>query len=246
MNTPDKAAVEQLPKFEKMVIRGAQMGFADTFGMSPKSVVYTATTNRMQMAAQLQKQWNDDKTTLSWPIVFLRLLSMSTGVVEAGHGFNAKSFARHGTYLRMSESQNSVLKTHLVPAIFELEATLLTDAFDVAFGFASQWVAVATQNRANYTITYGNVSFDIRSVFTDSMATPDREEAVDIPNIFEYVGTFKVFGFVSDPHPDATSEVQLLRKPVINVSMNNEESLDPTVWSGKHVMPILKSTEVNQ
>jgi hypothetical protein len=156
------------------------------------------------------------------------------------HGYNTKSLARHGQYLKASESQDRLLKSNIVPIVMELEVIYMTDSFDQAFAYASAWLTNAIHNRANFTVTYMNLGIDVRCEMSPELSTPDREESVDMPNVFEYMSTIRIAGYASDQHPDGTSYIQLLHKPVINVSIGDRPEADPKVWSGRHQMPIVK------
>jgi hypothetical protein len=159
------------------------------------------------------------------------------------HAYNTKTLARQGQYLKMAESQTRVLKANLVPVVTELEVVYMTDAFDQAFGYASSWMANAVHNRANFTVTYSNVGIDVRCEMSATISTPDREESVDMPNVYEYISTIKVVGYVSDKHPDGTSYIQVLRKTVFNVSIDGRPEEDPQVWSSRHEMQVIKEAK---
>ena len=162
------------------------------------------------------------------------------------HAYNTRSLARHGTYLRMSEQATSVVKAALVPIVLEFEVIYLTDSFDQAFAYSTGWVVNGVQNRLNFTLTYANVGIDVRCELNPNMATPDREEAVDQPNMFEYISTLRVAGYATDTHPDGTSAIQVLSKPVLNVSIDGRPEEDRRVWSPGHKARIVKEREGNK
>lgn len=233
----------KLPPIERMIVKGVQETLGQAFGLSSERIVFFASTNRMKIAEQVAKLHEGLEGKIKWPLMLLHLNGLTLGHVDQMHAYNTKSMARHGQYLKVAESQDRVLKSNLVPIVMEIEVIYMNDGFDQAFAYACAWLTNAVHNRLNFTATYMNLSIDVRSEMSPQLSTPDREESIDQPNVFEYVSTIKVAGYASDQHPDGTSYVQLLHKPVINVSIDGLPSPDPQVWSGKHQMPIIKETK---
>lgn len=236
--TPEKPPA--LPPIERMILQGVQQTLSDTFQIPSERIVFFASTDRMRIADRVAKMHQGLEGSVKWPVLMIHMNSMSLGMVDQMHAYNTKSLARHGQYLKMAESQERILKSNLVPVVMELEVVFMTDAFDAAFGYASAWLANAVHNRANFTVTYSNVGIDVRCEMSPTLSTPDREESIDMPNVFEYLSNIKVAGYISDQHPDGSSYVQILRKPTVSVSIDGLPEQDPKIWSGKHQMPIVK------
>lgn len=239
--TPEKPPA--LPPIEKMVIKGVQEMLGQSFGLPSERIVFFATTNRMRIAEEVAKLHAGLEGKVKWPLLLLHLNSMAAGTAEGMHGYNTRSLARHGQYLKASEQKTRLLKTALVPVVMDIEVFYLTDSFDQAFGYSSAWITNAVQNRLNFTVTYSNIGVDVRTEMSPSINTPDREESVDQPNVFEYVSNMRVAGYANDQHPDGTSYIQLLHKPVINVSIDGRPEDDPKVWNSHHKMEIIKERD---
>lgn len=235
--TPEKPV---LPPIQEMILKGVQQTLADTFALSPERIVFFASTDRMKIAQRVAQLHNGLASGIKWPVMLLHMSALSRGDTESMHGYNAKSLARHGQYVKMSESQTRVLKTNLVPIVTEIEIFYMTDSFEEAFRYACAWMTRGINNRMNFTATYAGLSIDIRCEMSAQITTPDVEASIDQPNVFEYVSTLKVVGYASDDHPDGTSYVQVLSKPVVSVSLTDRPEDDPKVWSGRHQMPIVK------
>lgn len=233
----------KLPPIERMIVKGVQETLGQTFGLAPERIVFFASTNRMKIAEQVAKLHEGLEGKIKWPLLLLHLNSLSLGFVEGMHAYNTKSLARHGMYMKAAESQDRLLKSNLVPIVMDIEVIYMTDSFEQAFGYATGWLTNAVHNRMNFTATYMNLGIDVRCEMSPQISTPDREESIDQPNVFEYTSNIKVAGYASDAHPDGTSYVQLLHKPVINVSIDGRPDEDPNVWSGRHQMPIMKETK---
>lgn len=236
----------ELPAAQRMILKGLQDSLADTFKIPAASMVFFATTNKMKIAEYVRKMHEGVEGKLKWPVMLLHLNNVGAGTSEAMHGYNTRSMARHGTYLRMSEQATSVVKAALVPIVMEFEVIYLTDSFEQAFAYSTGWVVNGVQNRLNFTLTYGNVGIDIRCELSPSMSTPDREEAVDQPNVFEYVSTLRVAGYATDDHPDGTSAIQVVSKPVLNVSIEDRPEADRRVWSPGHQSKLIKERKGNK
>lgn len=239
--TPEKPPA--LPPIEKMVIKGVQEMLAQTFGLTSDRIVFFATTDRMKIAEKVAKLHEGLEGKVKWPLILLHLNSMSLGTEENLHGYNTRSLARHGMYLKASEQKTRLLKAALIPVVMDIEVFYMTDSFDQAFAYSAAWLTTAVQNRLNFTVTYSNVGIDVRTQMSTSINTPDREESVEQPNVFEYVSNMRVAGYANDAHPDGTSYVQLLHKPVINVSIDGRPEDDPKVWSAHHQMEIIKDKD---
>lgn len=238
--TPERPP--ELPPIERMILRGIQETLGSAFQIPDERIVFFASTDRMRVAKRVAELHEGLNGTVKWPVLMLHMNAMRLGFTEQMHAYNTKSMARHGQYLKIAESQDRVLKSNLVPMVMELEVIYMTDSFDQAFRYASSWLSNAVHNRANFTVNYMNLGIDVRCEMSPELNTPDREETVDVPNVFEYVSTIRVAGYISDSHPDGTSYIQVLRKPVINVSIDGLPGEDPQVYSSRHQMPIVKES----
>ena len=230
----------KLPAVESMILRGVEGGLSDIFDLPPERVVFFAGTNKMQIAAAVAKFHKGIEGGVQWPLLMLHVSSLSSGVGENMHAVNTKSMARQGRYYKVAESMDYVINQKMVPAVMEIEVIYMTDNFPEAFSYANQWIANAVNNRLNFSLTYMGESMDIRSEMSGQISTPDGEFAVDMPSVYEYASTVKVVGYITDQHPDANSKVQLLRKSVINVSIDKSPPADKAVYSSRHVMPIVE------
>jgi hypothetical protein len=235
--TPEKPV---LPPIQEMILKGVQQTLADTFALSPERIVFFASTDRLKIAQKVAQLHAGFAGGIKWPIMLLHMNGLSRGDSEQMHGYNSKSMARHGQYLKMSESKTRVLKTNLVPVVTEIEVFYMTDSFEDAFKYSCAWMTNGINNRMNFTATYAGLGIDIRCEMSPQINTPDLEASIDQPNVYEYISTIKVAGYASDAHPNGTSYIQVLSKPVINVSMADQTEDDPQVWSHKHQMPIVK------
>lgn len=215
----------------------------EAFSLPADRVVFFASTNRLKIAEQVSKLQNGIAGSVKWPIALLHLNSITLGNADGQHSYNTRSFARHGVYVKVSESQTRVLKVNLVPTVTEIEVIYMTDSFAQAFAHTNLWMANAVNARMNFTATYMNTGIDIRCALSDQVSTPDREESVDQPNVFEYTSTIKVFGYSSDPHVDGTSYIQVLSKPEITVRIDQQPTEDRQVYSTRRVQEILKDKQ---
>lgn len=234
---------EKLPAIESMILRGIEGSLAEVFELDVKRVIFFASTNKIQVATAVAKFHDGPDGAVKWPLLLLHVNSVTSGSAENMHGVNSRTLARRGVYLKTADSQAYVVNQKMVPAVFEFEVIYMTDNFPDSFKYANQWVANAINNRLNFSITYMGKSFDIRTEMSAQISTPDSDAAVDIPNVFEYTSTVKVAGYITDQHVDALSKVQLLRKPVINVSIDPSASLDRTIYNSGHKMPIVEEMD---
>lgn len=231
-----------LPPIESLILQGVQGTLARTFSMPSDRLVFFASTNRMRIAEQVATLQKGLSGGIVWPVMLLHMNSVSLGHTEGGHSYNTRSLARHGVYLKTAESGLRVLKHNLVPTVTEIEVIYMTDAFAQAFAYANAWMAHAINARLNFTATYMNTGFDIRTEMSTQVSTPDREESVDQPNVFEYTGTVKIYGYTSDPHVDGTSYIQVLSKPVLNVSIDAPGASDLHVYDPRRPTLTTKDT----
>lgn len=229
--------VPDLPAIELMVIEGARQTMSAVFNVELGQVLLLSTTDRMAKAAWYNRVTSGaDKLKL--PLLTFAMTSATSGVEANKHGLNSKTLARRGVYMRMDDTQTKILNVKLIPTAFELEVTFITDSFAESLKFVANWMAASMKNRMNFTLTYGNVGLDIRTEVDPSLPTPPREESVDQPNMYEYVGRMTVAGYMSDHHVDGKSLIELIHKPVINITIDNLPGPDPRVYSPQHRMPI--------
>lgn len=232
--------VEKLPAMELMILKGIEGSLAEVFDIDAKRVIFFAGTNKMQVATAVAKFHDGAEGVIKWPLLLLHVSGITSGAAESMHGYNARSMARRGRYFKVADSQAYVLNQKMVPAVFEFEVIYMTDNFQDAFKYANQWVANAINNRLNFSITYMGESFDIRAEMSPQISTPDAETSVDMPSVYEYISTVKVAAFITDSHKDALSKVQLLRKPIINVSIDAPPVADRQVYNPGHRMPLVE------
>jgi hypothetical protein len=235
-NIPDKLA---LPPIEKMVIKGVESQLATMFDIEPSQVVFVASTDRMVIADRITKMHNGAGATIKWPLLFLRMTNASSGAIEQAHAVSAKSFSRHGVYIKLSDGSDTVQRVSLLPALFEIEVIYMVDEFFKAFKFTSDWLTAANSNRMNFTLTYGNVGIDIRCIMADSLTTPDKENSVSQASQFEYTTTVKVAGYITDSSASGSGEVAMVRRAVTTVSVGDPKSppQDDAVYSASRQRP---------
>lgn len=204
-----------LPKMlriEKLVLSGLMRQMAETFEMDSSHLIFFTTTNRMQIADRIAKLRAGEGATIKWPLVFAHLTGFEEGLSTEMHAVNAKTLAREGINVHMADTQNFVVNVKIVPVVFEVEIIYMSDAWEDAFKFACTWMAASLQNRMNFNIGYHNFPIDIRCKLSGSFSTPDRDEAVNQPNTFEYTGTLQIGGYVQAAGEDAISKVSIIRQ----------------------------------
>ena len=188
-----------LPQLDQLVLNGAMGRLAEVSGVSKSTVTFQTSTNRMQLIERLQKAAKGPSAQIKWPQMAVRLSSLQTGVQGEDTAYTPKNMLRRGVYVQVADSNNVLYNVKVMPTSFILEVTMLTDNFFQAFDFATRWVRAAVLNSFNFTVNYGSVSFDIRVKADENVTTPDRDEAVNHPNVYEYVANMTVWGYSADP-----------------------------------------------
>lgn len=199
-------------RIEQLVLNGLMDSVQGLFDIPKDQLIFFATSNRMQIADRIKKMREGQNATLAWPLVFVHMTGYSDAKGDDLHAVSAKNMARMGINVHVADTQNMVLNVKIVPVVFEFELIYMDDDWARSFRFASEWMGAATANKLNYSMTYHDVDIDIRTKMSESFATPDREEAVNQSNQFEYSGTFQVGGYVQAAGEDAISKVSIIRR----------------------------------
>lgn len=189
METPDLAT---------MIIRGTLQRLGELYALPAAQVNFYSSTNRMQLAMRMREMLTGETKSIVWPQMFVH----SNSVAQAEQGTNTayapKQLSRHGLYLQLADNQKSISNMLLTPATFGLEVVFMTDDFFRAFNFATSWVLNSIKNAFNFSITYAGTNIDIRVEADSTVSTPDRDEAVSHPNVYEYATNLTVWGYIGD------------------------------------------------
>lgn len=238
MNNPNEVnpPVHELMRIEKLVLSGVMQQMADTFEIPPSQMVFFATTNRMQIAERIAKIREGEGATVKWPIVFVHVTGFSEALGTDLHAVNAKTLARSGINVHMADTQNFTLNVKIVPVVFEAEVIFMSDNWDDAFKFSCKWMSVALENLLNFTMTYHNFPIDVRCKLGNSLSTPDRDESVNQPNLFEYSSTLEIGGYVQSARPDAVSKVSIIRQ-ITTTAEQTTEGNTQFVQGQKRLLP---------
>ncbi len=220
-----------LPQLDQLVLNGAMGRLAEVCGVSKSSVTFQTSTNRMQLIERLQKANKGPAAQIKWPQMAVRLSSLQTGVQGEDTAYTPKNMLRRGVYVQVADSNNVLYNVKVMPTSFIMEVTLLTDDFFQAFDFATKWVRAAVLNAFNFTINYGSASFDIRVKADDNVTTPDRDEAVSHPNLYEYVTNMTVWGYSADPKARNIPVLNQAQVSVVPAMPNAAQLLPPRTFS---------------
>lgn len=231
-----------LPKMlriEKLVLSGLMKTMAETFELDSSHLIFFTTTNRMQIADRIAKLRNGEGATVQWPLVFAHLTGFEEGMSNDLHAVNARALAREGINVHVADTQNFVINVKIVPVVFEIEIIYMSDSWDDAFKFASTWMGCALGSKMNFGMTYHNFPIDIRCKLSSSFSTPDRDEAVNQPNTFEYTGTLQIGGYVQAAGSDAISKVSVIRQ--INTTADMAQPVQ-SAQPQRRMLPTARST----
>lgn len=216
--------IQELPLIEDLVFKGIVSRIQDLFGI--KQVHFIATNDKIR---QLTLLANKTGETVKYPIIFVSLDSGTLGISTNSFGSNVKSTARHGQYVKLDESNRSILKVNTIPVQFSFKVSFIANDFQTAKGFLAAWMASSIHNRFNFTITYFDFPYDIGVKGDESFSTPSKDYSVDAPSMFEYEASLLVSGYMTDVHRDGSSKIPIVSSTKINTTMLSEIVNGPVV-----------------
>lgn len=228
-----------LARIERIILAGLMESVRSLFDIPKAQIIFFATTNRMQIADRIKKMREGASATLTWPIVFVHVTGFAPAQGDDLHAVNPRHLARTGINVHLADTQNTVLNVKIVPVVFECELIYMDDDWDRSFRYGCEWMAAAQANKLNYSITYHNYDLDIRVKMGDSFSTPDREEAVNQSNQFEYSSTLQIGGFVQASGADAVSKVSVIRQIKGDVVPQPATGEPPTGYSPATQLPVV-------
>jgi hypothetical protein len=190
-----------LPDFEVMVVKGILERIGQVFEVSGDAIDFYSSTNRMQLAQRIDQMRNGPQSTIKWPKVFVHLSDVGEATTEQS-AYVPKILARQGVNVQMDDSAKSLVNVSFVPAAFSFEVTYMVDDFWKAFSFACGWVWHGTRKSFNFSISYASMDFDVQVLCDPHVSTPDRDESVSRPNVYEYTATMTVIGLISGKGED--------------------------------------------
>ncbi len=201
------------PDLAEMIIRGALSRVGELYKLPPSQVNFYSSTNRLQLAMRVNQMLGSEKTSVKWPLLFAHSNTVTLGEQGTNSAFASKQLARHGIYVQLRDNGQAIGNLRLTPALFSLELTYMTDNFFNAFNFATQWVLHGIKNDFNFSITYAGANIDIRVEADNNVSTPDRDEAVSHPNVYEYTTNMNIWGYIGEP--------ELRTVPILNKSVSS-------------------------
>lgn len=160
--------------------------------------------------------------SLSWPQVFVHLSSIQVGTQGEHTAYAPKVLARQGITISADDNEKEVYNVSIVPAAFTFEVTYVNDDFMKALDFAAGWVWHSIRNSYNFTVNYGSLPIDIKITADEQISTPDRDESVGHPNMYEYTANMVVLGYISGKGQDGIRII-----PVLNQEQSTM-TIDPT------------------
>lgn len=188
---------------------------AAIFQLPKDAVTFYSSSNKMQLALRIQQTLNGPQATVHWPKLFLHVNTLTLSEQGTDSSYPYKQLVRRGINYQVADSENVMRNVSIVPATFTIEATFMTDDFFEALRFGKQWLIATAKNAFNFTINYGSASLDIRAQGDNTVSTPDRDEAVNHPNVYEYTATVSFWGYVSDTED---RQIPVLRQQVSTIT----------------------------
>lgn len=188
----------ELPDLSIMIIRGAVQQLGALYKLPPEQVNFYSSTNRLQLAMRMRELLTGENQSIKWPQMFVHSNTVTLGEQGTNTAYSPKQLARHGLYLQINDNQTAVGNMKLTPAVFGLEVVFMSDDFFKAFSFATSWVLNSIKNAFNFSLTYAGNNIDIRVEADPAVNTPDRDEAVNHPNVYEYSTNLTIWGYIGD------------------------------------------------
>lgn len=179
---------------EQITIKGLQQSIREVFKL-PTNVTFLATTDRFNLSATIKATLSDK---INYPMVFLSITDFN--ITESGEGYPAKTLLRHGVYGHKNDSL-TVTRIPIIPVTMTFEITFLTDSVHQSLEIVNHWMFASVKNSLNMSITFDDHTFDIPVTMEKNLTTPAKDMSVDIPNMYELVGTLNVKGYFSPSVP---------------------------------------------
>lgn len=193
---------------ERLIIKGVLKKLGNYFqltiddelevsGQQRQLVSGLITSNdRYAVIEKIRKQQNTD-TPFQFPFLGLVIENIS---LDFNAGKTPYSFYISGTHVSVDEDNvlNRVVKT--APAIFEGSIVFITDDFWQTLAFCSNWVIGSNErSRLNFDIAFHNIRFSITLELNTSVAFPQKDNTLDMVNIYEVSASISIKCFVADP-----------------------------------------------
>jgi hypothetical protein len=162
---------------------------------------------------RVQQLLNSQQQSIVWPQLFVHVNSIAVGEMGTNTSYSAKQLSRRGIFLQLADNENKVSNVPIIPAAFSVEVTFMTDNFFTAMRFATRWLLSASKNAFNFSLTFGSVDIDIHADAETTVSTPDRDEAVNHPNVYEYTCNMTIWGYINGD----LRQVPMLNKTVVGI-----------------------------
>lgn len=212
-----------LPSLAKLLILGVMQRLSDVFQVPAERIIPISTSDRMKVAQTAAQKYSNGE------IIFPQILLYTTAFIrgDTEQEYNARAIMRNGVYAKLDDTQNSVKRIHLFPAIMEIEVIYQTNDYFQGLQYGSNWLAAGLSRFLNFTITYMGVPLDIRVDLGSTIQVPELDADISTPNYYEYDCGIRVRGFLESEHRDDTDTVSMLRQVVTNYTLVDDVTKQP-------------------
>lgn len=177
-------------QLEKMILGGVQRKVKSNFALAQDPVLIS-TNDRWRLADRFKDQ-RDNKESIKLPQAFLRLTSLKLDT----DSYNPAVLLRHGLYAPAKAGDDVVRKYHVIPAIYSFEFIHISEDFYDMLGFSKRYI-LATRNRSglNFNLSFDGIPIDIQVNVDDEVSVPEKDNQLDVPNVYELTANFYVRGY---------------------------------------------------
>lgn len=102
------------------------------------------------------------------------------------------------TELYVATEDGSYQSVRLIPAVYQVEVTFLTNDTNDALMFASNWVAMARSGKIDFNFSYLGINLSIYIEPSDSVDVPEFDQGEDINHV-QVTTSLNVHGYVELP-----------------------------------------------
>lgn len=190
---------------ERVIIQGVLQYLGRAFGpvvsqqateqgstVSPLQPKFISSSDKWHVLKQLQTQTG----VFQYPYLFLKLTNAA--IQDAGMSYNPKALLRAGVYGGVDDSKTTYRRHRIIPVAMQCEVSFLTNDFWQSMAFVNAWMFAAVKKNLNFNVKFDDVAYSIRVDLEANLATPEKDNSVDLPNNYEMVGTLTIHAYFSE------------------------------------------------
>jgi hypothetical protein len=203
-------------QLERMILAGVVQKVHRNFRLASEPT-FISSNDRWRLADRIRSA--DGKPVMAMPAVFLQLKGLELNT----DSYNPGLMMRHGMYSPSAAGNDVVTKYPMLPVYYKFDLIHISQDFFDMLLFSKQYM-LATRDRSglNFNLMFDGIPIDIRVSTSDQVSVPEKDNALDVANVYELQAELTVSGWCSVDVEEAM-QVDIIQRGSSTVRTTDEK-----------------------